>query len=116
MDQGLQGVDVQTSGHQEALAQALEYDTPLEAVPSLRDPALPEDNIDPPPPPDPLGPPPDVASGIKHRSLKATRAKVIGGRRHGPLKEKSRQSAETTRQKGQCWGCALQRNQVRKRH
>ncbi|KAL8909796.1 MAG: hypothetical protein Q9171_004886 [Xanthocarpia ochracea] len=75
----------------------------------LADVVLPEDNIDPPPPPDPVGPPSQIANRNRCCSKKAPKG---GGRRHQPLNSHSRHNAKITRQtQGQCWSCALQRNE-----
>ena len=79
----------------------------------LDDVVLPEDNIDPPPPPDPVGPPSQIADRNGCCSKKAPKIRMGGGRRYQPLNSHSRHNAKITRQtQGQCWSCALQRNEV----
>ncbi|KAL8784708.1 MAG: hypothetical protein Q9213_003804 [Squamulea squamosa] len=73
---------------------------------------LPEDNIDPPPPPDPIGPPYQTADRKGCCYKKGPKPKTAGGRRYQPLNPHSRQHAKATRRnQGQCWSCALQRNE-----
>ncbi|KAL8675831.1 MAG: hypothetical protein Q9186_007565 [Xanthomendoza sp. 1 TL-2023] len=71
----------------------------------------PEDNIDPPPPPDPIGPPSQLTHENSSCTHKAPKAKTNKGRRYQPLSPHCRQKAKMTRRnQGQCWSCALQRN------
>lgn len=94
-------------------AEEFDHDVPMDTDPSSEGLPIPENNIDPPPPPDPIGPPSELAHGDGCRVGKAPKSKSSGGRRRGPLNVQSRQNARTTRLNGPCWGCTLQRNQVR---
>ncbi|KAL8674324.1 MAG: hypothetical protein Q9168_001253 [Polycauliona sp. 1 TL-2023] len=77
----------------------------------LVDVGSPEHNIDPPPLPDPVGPPSPVVDRKSSLSRKTPKARKAG-RRHEPLNSHSRHNAKIIRQgHGQCWSCALQRNQ-----
>lgn len=91
----------------------LDCDVPGDTDISCDSPMSPEDNIDPPPPPDPVGPPSEMAGGDKHFAGKAPRGRTSWGCRNGPLTTQSRENARVNRQRGPCWGCTLQRNQVR---
>ncbi|KAL8695443.1 MAG: hypothetical protein Q9218_000021 [Villophora microphyllina] len=72
-----------------------------------------EEALDPPHSPDPVGPPSQVLSERGRAFNKAPRVRSLRGRRHGPLDQRSRQNARSTREKGQCWNCTLKRDQCR---